>query len=332
VQQGAADLRALVEQHSLAVVEKQMQAILAASEMQVRRGLATLPRGVREFVDYLETADDSSAPIAVKVHLTPGSSGPAAVFDFTGTGGVVEGNLNANPAIVNAAVLYVLRLLVEEKIPLNEGALRAVRIVLPECLLNPPAGRIPEESPAVAAGNVETSQRVVDVLLGALGLAAASQGTMNNVLFGAETFGFYETVCGGAGATAEGPGADAVQVHMTNTRSTDPEVLERRLPVRLWEFSVRHGSGGAGRWRGGNGAVRRVEFLAPLELSLITQRRGKHPPFGLEGGGPGALGENLLRRRDGATERLPGIAERTVAAGDMLELRTPGGGGFGAAE
>jgi 5-oxoprolinase (ATP-hydrolysing) len=348
VQQGAADLRALVEQHSLAGVEKQMQAILAASEIKVRRGLAKLPAGVREFVDYLETANGNSVPIRVRVELTSDdddkrlrghlggsrsdSRRPAAIFDFTGTGGVVDGNLNANPAIVNAAVLYVLRLLVNEDIPLNEGALRAVRIMLPESLLNPPAGLTPEESPAVAAGNVETSQRVVDVLLGALGIAAASQGTMNNVLFGAETFGFYETVCGGAGATAEGPGADAVQVHMTNTRSTDPEVLERRLPVRLWEFSVRHGSGGAGRRRGGNGAVRRIEFLAPLELSLITQRRGKHPPFGLMGGGSGALGENLLRRRDGTVECLPGIAERTVAPGDMLEVRTPGGGGFGAAK
>jgi 5-oxoprolinase (ATP-hydrolysing) len=347
VQQGAVDLRALVQQHSLGVVERQMQAILSAAETKVRQGLAKLPAGVRRFVDYLETAAGESVPIAVHVTLTAegqrrpfdrlraGSQGDrhraAAVIDFCGTGGVVEGNLNANPAIVNAAVLYVLRLLLDEDIPLNEGALRAVEVVLPECLLNPPAGATPEESPAVAAGNVETSQRVVDVLLGALGIAAASQGTMNNVLFGAESFGFYETVCGGGGATAEGPGADAVQVHMTNTRSTDPEVLERRLPVRLWEFSVRRGSGGAGRWRGGDGAVRRIEFLAPLELSLITQRRGRHSPFGLEGGSRGALGENLLRRRDGTTERLPAIAERLVAPGDVLDLRTPGGGGFGAA-
>jgi 5-oxoprolinase (ATP-hydrolysing) len=326
-----------------------MQAILAAAETKVRQGLAKLPAEERRFVDYLETADGRSVPIAVRVTLTAEVQrrpfgGPfdrlravskgdghraAAVFDFCGTGGVVEGNLNAKPAIVNAAVLYVLRLLVDEDIPLNEGALRAVEIVLPECLLNPPAGEMPEESPAVAAGNVETSQRVVDVLLGALGVAAASQGTMNNVLFGADTFGFYETVCGGSGATAAGRGADAVQVHMTNTRSTDPEVLERRLPVRLWEFSLRRGSGGAGRQRGGDGAVRRIEFLAPLELSLITQRRGKHPPCGLENGGPGALGENLLRRRDGTIERLSGIAERTVAPGDVLELRTPGGGGYG---
>jgi 5-oxoprolinase (ATP-hydrolysing) len=269
--------------------------------------------------------------VAVTVTLHGEASGPAATFDFTGTGPVIDGNLNANPAIVGAAVLYVLRLLVDEEIPLNEGALRAVRIVLPECLLNPPAATRLDDSPAVAAGNVETSQRVVDVLLGALGLAAASQGTMNNVLFGAAGFGFYETVCGGSGATADADGASAVQVHMTNTRTTDPEVLERRLPVRLWEFSVRRGSGGAGVQRGGDGAVRRIEFLAPLELSLVTQRRGPHPPFGLNGGEPGALGENLLQRPGGATERLPGVAERTVDAGDVLQIRTPGGGGFGAA-
>jgi len=329
VQQGAADLRDLTARYSASFVEAQMQAVMAAAESKVRHGLSRLPAGKRQFVDYLELPDGTSTPVAVCVDIAHNDQGPAAIIDFSGTGGVVDGNLNANPAIVSAAVLYVLRLLVNENIPLNEGALRAVKIVIPAGLLNPPRGPRLEDSPAVAAGNVETSQRVVDVLLGAFGLAAASQGTMNNLLFGDGSFGYYETICGGSGATDEGPGADAVQVHMTNTRCTDPEVLERRLPVRLWEFSVRRGSGGAGRHRGGDGAVRRMEFLAPLELSLITQRRGAHPPFALEGGAPGSLGENLLRGASGSVEVLAGTAECSVAPGDVLELRTPGGGGFG---
>ncbi|HMO85727.1 MAG TPA: hydantoinase B/oxoprolinase family protein, partial [Lacipirellulaceae bacterium] len=273
--------------------------------------------------------DGGSTPVVVAATFPVDDSGPAVVLDFAGSGPVVQGNLNANPAIVSAAVLYVLRLLIAEDVPLNEGALRAVRIELPECLLNPRPLAPLEDSPAVAAGNVETSQRVVDVLLGALGLAAASQGTMNNLLFGSRDFGFYETICGGSGATADADGASAVQVHMTNTRATDPEVLERRLPVRLAEFRVRRGSGGAGARRGGDGAVRSLEFLAPLELSLVTQRRGAHPPFGLHGGLPGACGRNVLRRADGSVEQLPGFAERTVSPGDVLEIHTPGGGGYG---
>ena len=194
--------------------------------------------------------------------------GVRATIDFTGTGPVLPGNLNANRAIVTAAVMYCLRCLIQEDIPLNQGVLAPIRLVLPECLLNPPAGPSPEQCPAVVGGNVETSQRVVDVILGALGLAAASQGTMNNLLFGNGSTGYYETICGGSGATPEADGADAVHTHMTNTRATDPEVLEQRYPVRLWEFSIRRGSGGAGRHRGGDGAVRRIEFLADLEVSL----------------------------------------------------------------
>jgi 5-oxoprolinase (ATP-hydrolysing) len=223
----------------------------------------------------------------------------------------------------------VLRLLVDEDIPLNHGVLRPVEIVLPNCLLNPAPGPTPELSPAVAGGNVETSQRVVDVLLGALGIAAASQGTMNNLVFGDATFGYYETICGGSGATATGPGADAVQVHMTNTRLTDPEILERRYPVRMREFSIRRGSGGAGRHRGGNGVLRRLEFLRPLTLSLITQRRGPHAPYGLNGGQPGALGNNRIVRANGEVEPFHGIAQVGLSSRDTLIIETPGGGGFG---
>ena len=358
-QQGARELLELVERYSLPVVEANMRGIQGAAEAKVRKALANvrayprarlevssgrkslnnqavLGRAVKRsdcaFTDYLETATGESVPISVSISFPDGPESPAAVFDFTGTAPVLAGNLNANRAIVTAAVLYVLRLLVDEDIPLNEGALRAVEIVLPNCLLNPSAVEPLALSPAVAAGNVETSQRVVDVLLGALGVAGASQGTMNNVLFGNEQFGYYETICGGSGATADGPGADAVQVHMTNTRSTDPEVLERRHPVRLLEFSIRPDSGGAGHHRGGHGAVRRIEFLEPLELSLITQRRGPHPPYGMNGGLSSQLGKNHLRRHDGSETDLAGICELTVEPGDVLTIETPGGGGYGVAE
>jgi 5-oxoprolinase (ATP-hydrolysing) len=211
-------------------------------------------------------------------------------------------------------------------------------------LLNPVFDTDPARCPAVAAGNVETSQRVVDVVLGALGLAAASQGTMNNLLFGDATFGYYETICGGVGASGEGPGADAVQTHMTNTRLTDPEVLERNYPVRLHRFAIREGSGGDGRYPRGNGVVRELEFLRPLQLSLVSQRRGPWPPFGLHGGEPGQLGRNRFIRQtlragiaDPTTHRvdsdeaivLPGRAQIQVEPGDRLIIETPGGGGFG---
>jgi len=246
---------------------------------------------------------------------------------------VHPGNLNANPAIVTAAVLYCLRCLLDEDVPMNQGMLRPVELVIPAGVLNPPEADDPAQSPAVAGGNVETSQRVVDVILGALGLAAASQGTMNNLLFGDDSFGYYETICGGSGATAQGPGADAVHTHMTNTRLTDVEVLEHRYPVRVLEFSIRRGSGGRGRHRGGHGVVRKLRFLKPLTVTLVTQRRGPYPPYGLEGGEPGALGENLLHRSaTGQTQPLASLAQVRVAAGDVLELRTPGGGGWGVPE
>ncbi len=255
--------------------------------------------------------------------------GDEATFDFSGTGPVVPGNLNATPAIVTAAVMYCLRSLIDEDIPLNQGVLAPVRIVLPECMLNPPRRDRPADCAAVVGGNVETSQRVVDVIFGALGVAAASQGTMNNLLFGDETFGYYETICGGAGATPDSAGADAVHTHMTNTRLTDPEVIERRYPVRVLEFSIRRGSGGAGTNRGGDGVIRRLEFFAPLVVSILSQRRGPRPPFGLAGGMPGALGQNTLHRADGTVEILSALAQFSAAAGEVLTLETPGGGGYG---
>jgi 5-oxoprolinase (ATP-hydrolysing) len=320
-QQGAEQLTALVNRMSLPLVQAYMRHIQDAAARKVRQALGRLPACRREWLDHL----DDGSPIFVAITI----GGESAVIDFVGTGPVLAGNLNANPAIVTAAVMYVLRLLIGEDIPLNEGMLAPVEIRIPECLLNPPERDLPEECAAIVGGNVETSQRVVDVLLGALGLAAASQGTMNNFLFGDTTFGYYETICGGSGATRDAPGADAVHTHMTNTRLTDPEVLEARYPVRLVEFAIRRGSGGAGRHRGGDGIIRRVEFLRPLTVSILSQRRGPYPPYGMDGGPPGSLGRNMLCRVDGTVEPLPALGQFEVQPGDIVTIETPGGGGWG---
>lgn len=320
--QGARQLQELVERYSLPVVAAYMGHIQEAAARKMRMALAQLPDGDYAMSDHL----DDGSPIAVKITIR----GESAVVDFTGTGPVIAGNLNANRAIVTAAVLYVFRCLINEDIPLNSGVLAPVSIILPECLLNPPERASPAESAAVVGGNVETSTRVVDTLLGALGAAAASQGTMNNLTFGDEHFGYYETICGGSGATSASQGADAVHTHMTNTRLTDPEVIERRYPVRVREFSIRRGSGGAGKFRGGDGIVRRIEFLRPLRLSLLSERRGPYPPFGLAGGQPGALGKNSLRRSGSdQSEDLGGKVQINVGPGDLLTVETPGGGGHG---
>jgi 5-oxoprolinase (ATP-hydrolysing) len=319
---GASDLGRLVERYGLPMVLAYMRHIQAAAERKMRLALTQLADGEYTFVDHL----DDGSPIAVKIAI----AGDQAALDFIGTGKVVAGNLNANRAIVTAAVMYCLRSLIGEEIPLNQGVLTPVKIVLPECLLNPREGPSPETSPAVVGGNVETSQRVVDVVLGALKLAAASQGTMNNLVFGDASFGYYETICGGAGATSEADGADAVHTHMTNTRLTDPEVIEHRYPIRVREFSVRRGSGGGGRRRGGDGVVRVLEFLRPLDVSIVSQRRGEYPPYGLAGGEAGATGRNTLHRADGTLEHLAGRVQFTAAVGDVLRIETPGGGGFGA--
>jgi 5-oxoprolinase (ATP-hydrolysing) len=320
-QQGTRDLLGLIDRYGWPVVEAYMGHIQQAAARKMRQALQRLPDGCHRFVDHL----DDGSPIAVAITI----EGDQAVIDFSGTGPVLATNLNANRAIVTAATMYCLRCLIEDEIPMNQGVLEPVRMVLPTCLLNPPAHDSPEQCSAVVGGNVETSQRVVDTLLGALQAAAASQGTMNNLLFGDTSFGYYETICGGAGATAAGSGADAVQTHMTNTRLTDPEVLEMRYPVRVREFRIRQGSGGAGRHRGGDGVVRKIEFLKSLEVSILSQRRGAFSPYGLRGGRPGATGTNTLRRADGTEVPLAGAARFTAQAGDVLTICTPGGGGWG---
>lgn len=319
---GAGLLDELVTRYGLDVVQAYMRHIQEAAARKMRLALSTMADGVYQWTDHL----DDGSPISVKITIED----ETAKVDFTGTGPPLPGNLNANRSIVTAAVLYVFRCLLQEDIPLNSGVLQPVRIVLPTCLLNPPRHDDPARCAAMVGGNVETSSRVVDVLLGALQSAAASQGTMNNFTFGDETFGYYETIGGGSGATADADGADAVHTHMTNTRLTDPEVIEHRYPVRIQQFAIRRGSGGAGRHRGGDGIVRRIEFLRRLQVSLLTERRGPYPPFGLRGGQPGALGVNSLKRAGAPDEeQLEGKMQIDVDAGDVLTLQTPGGGGFG---
>lgn len=321
-QLGVRQLLELVEKHSLAVVQAYMGHIQQAASTKMRQALSAIPDGTYQRTDHL----DDGSPICATITKQGGS----ATVDFAGTGPVLSSNLNANRAIVTAAVMYVFRCLINEDIPLNSGVMEPITIILPECLLNPPEHTDPALNPAVVGGNVETSQRVVDVLLGALGGAAASQGTMNNLTFGDATFGYYETIGGGSGATLNANGADAVHTHMTNTRLTDVEVIERRYPVRVHEFSIRKGSGGAGQHRGGDGIVRKLEFLRPLNVSLLTERRGPFAPFGLNGGQPGSLGQNTLQK-PGEPEpiNLGGKAQIQVEPGDVLTIQTPGGGGFG---
>ncbi|MBW1685057.1 MAG: hydantoinase B/oxoprolinase family protein, partial [Deltaproteobacteria bacterium] len=314
-QAGRGLLRELVDEHGLAVVATSMRQLQQAAAGKVAREIGRLPDGVQRFEDRM----DDGTPICVELSI----SGERMTIDFAGTGPAQAGNLNAPRAVVQAAVIYVLRALVAERIPLNGGCLDPVEIrVPPGSLLDPPPGA------AVVGGNVETSQRIVDVLLGALEKAAASQGTMNNIAFGDASFGYYETIGGGAGAGPGFDGASGVHTHMTNTRITDPEVLEARHPVRLLEFRLRRGSGGAGRWRGGDGLVRRYEFLAPVTVSLLTERR-KTAPYGLQGGAPGARGRNALERRDGTTQELRGRDTLRLEAGECLRIETPGGGGYG---
>jgi 5-oxoprolinase (ATP-hydrolysing) len=270
---------------------------------------------------------DDGSPL----HATFTVTGSRALLDFTGSAPVHPGNLNATPGIVHSVAMYVMRLLVDADLPLNEGLLEPIEIRIPRGLLNPVYPADPARCPAVVGGNVETSQRLTDTLLEAWAVAGCSQGTMNNLSFGDETFGYYETVGGGAGAVEGFCGASGVHTHMTNTRITDPEVIEHRYPARLHRFAIRRGTGGSGRWRGGDGLVREIEFLAPLKLSILSQHRVR-APYGMAGGGEGALGRQTLIAADGRRRELAGVDGCEVAKGDRILLETPGGGGFGVDE
>jgi 5-oxoprolinase (ATP-hydrolysing) len=246
-----------------------------------------------------------------------------APIDFTGTSAQLPGNFNAPSSVAMAAVLYVLRTLVDDEIPLNAGCLKPVRVIIPPGSLLAPA-----YPAAVAAGNVETSQAVTGALYAALGIMAEGSGTMNNVTFGNGEYQYYETVASGSGAGDGFPGASVVQTHMTNSRLTDPEVLEWRFPVRLESFEIRRGSGGAGRWPGGNGGRRRLRFLAPMTVSTLSSHR-RVPPYGMAGGAPGELGRQWIERADGRVTGLTGCDCAELGPEDVFVLETPGGGGYG---
>jgi 5-oxoprolinase (ATP-hydrolysing) len=246
-----------------------------------------------------------------------------AVIDFTGTGPQRPDNFNAPSAVCRAVVLYCFRCLVGEDIPLNDGCLKPLEIIIPEgTFLSPRPGA------AVVAGNTEVSQMTCNAVLAALNACASAQATMNNVLFGDDTYQYYETVCGGVGAGPGFNGWGPVQTHMTNTRMTDPEILELRYPVRLEEFAIRRGSGGAGQWRGGDGSRRRIRFLRPMEAVIVASRRTV-APHGLQGGADGAAGRQWVERADGSVQVLRGSDRASLQPGDVFGLETPGGGGWG---
>lgn len=312
---GVERLRALAN----AALPAVMQSILDHSAEVMRAQIGRLP----DAVAAREKLDDGNV-IAVELRQKAGR----LVIDFTGTSAVHPRNLNATPAIVRSAVLYVMRLMLQEDLPLNEGLLDPVEIILPESLLNPTFTGDPANDPAVVGGNVEVSQRLVDTLINALGLQACSQGTMNNFLFGGGRFGYYETIAGGSGAGNGYNGAHALHTHMTNTAITDPEIIEQRYPVRLCRFAIRHGSGGSGEWQGGDGVIREFEFLELLTVSLLTQHRVQ-APFGMQGGSAGKTGSQTLRR-DGKLTELDGCTTFAAQAGDRVIIETPGGGGWGA--
>jgi 5-oxoprolinase (ATP-hydrolysing) len=312
---GRKELSRVVALHGAEVVAAYMGHVQRNAEECVRTVIDRLQDGAFTYPMDIGTT--------IRVRVSVDRAARRATIDFTGTSAQHSGNYNAPQAVTRAVVLYVFRTLVGKAIPLNEGCLVPLAIIVPEgTLLNP---RAPA---AVIAGNTEVSQSACNALYGALGVVAAAQGTMNNFIWGNDAFQNYETICGGTGAGPGFDGCDAVQSHMTNTRMTDPEVLEKRFPVRLEELSIRHGSGGAGRWRGGDGAVRRLRFLAPVTVTTLCGSR-KVPPFGGNGGGPAATGENFVHWPDGRTERLEGNDERDLPAGAVFEMRTPGGGGWG---
>jgi 5-oxoprolinase (ATP-hydrolysing) len=316
-EKGVAELGQVVARYGWDTVRAYMGHVMDNAEEGVRRAIDRLEDGAFSY-----RMDDGAA---LRVRVTVDRVARGATVDFTGTSQQNAGNFNAPPAVVRAVVLYGFRCLVGADIPLNDGCLKPIRIVIPEgTFLSPRPGA------AVVAGNTEVSQAVCNALFGALGTVACSQATMNNVLFGDATRQYYETICGGAGAGADFDGQSAVHTHMTNTRMTDPEVLELRYPVRLEEFSIRRGSGGAGRHRGGDGALRRLRFLEPMTAVIVSSRRAV-APFGLAGGGSGAPGLQWVERADGTREELAGRASAELTPGDVFCIATPGAGGFGRA-
>ncbi len=317
-ERGVQELTRVVARYGWDTVRAYMRHVMDHAAEGVRRVIDRIGDGAFAYV-----MDDGSL---LRVAVTVDRAARTATVDFTGTGPQRGDNFNAPPAVTRAVVLYVFRCLVGADIPLNDGCLKPLRIIVPPgTFLSPAPGA------AVVAGNTEVSQAACNALFGALGALACSQATMNNFLFGDATRQYYETICGGTGAGPDFPGASAVQTHMTNTRMTDPEVLELRYPVRLEQFGIRRGSGGAGAQAGGNGAVRRIRFLEPMTAVIVASRRTV-APFGLAGGGDGAPGRQWVERADGAREELSGTSRADLRSGDAFSIETPGGGGFGPPE
>jgi 5-oxoprolinase (ATP-hydrolysing) len=312
---GVTELGRMVEHFGLNVVHAYMRHVQDNAEESVRRVIDVLKDG--EFACEM----DDGAVIRVAIRIDHAAR--SAVIDFTGTSAQLSSNFNAPSAVTMAAVLYVFRTLVDDDIPLNAGCLKPLQVVIPEgSMLNP------SHPAAVVAGNVETSQCVTDALYGALGAMGASQGTMNNFTFGNDRYQYYETIAGGSGAGEGFDGADCVHTHMTNSRLTDPEVLEWRFPVLLEDFSIRRGSGGPGRWRGGDGAVRRLRFRKAMTAAILSSHR-RVPPYGMAGGAPGAVGRNHVERTGGTHIELGGCNTVEMRPGDVFVIETPGGGGYG---
>ena len=314
-EKGVQELHKMVRQFGLDTVMAYMGHVQDNAEESVRRVIDVLTDG-----DFTYPMDNGQQ-VSVKVSINREER--SAVVDFTGTSPQGQNNFNAPSAVCRAAVLYVFRTLVDDDIPMNEGCLKPVTIILPDdCMLQA------QYPAAVIAGNVETSQIVTDTLYGALGVMAAAQGTMNNFIYGNDVYQYYETLCGGSGAGPDFDGCDAVHTHMTNSRLTDPEVLEWRYPVLLESFEIRDGSGGSGRHRGGNGVRRRTRFLEPMEAVILANHRIVRP-YGMAGGGEGAVGRNWVERTDGSVEELTATDLRQMEPGDVFVIETPGGGGFG---
>jgi 5-oxoprolinase (ATP-hydrolysing) len=314
-EKGVVELRAMIAHYGLAVVRAYMQHVRANAEESVRRVIDVIRPG------RFELELDTGQRICVRVEVDRAARG--ARIDFSGSSAQGSNNYNAPRAVCKAAVLYVFRTLVDRAIPLNAGCLEPLTIVIPPGSLLDPA-----YPAAVVAGNVETSQCVADALYGALGVQAGAQGTMNNFTFGNARHQYYETLCGGAGAGPDYDGADAVHTHMTNSRLTDPEVLEWRYPVLLERFAIRRGSGGAGRHRGGDGVVRELRFREAMTAAILSNNR-RLQPFGLAGGQPGSAGRNYVVRADGSTESLGATGSVAMQPGDLFVIETPGGGGYG---
>jgi 5-oxoprolinase (ATP-hydrolysing) len=314
-EKGVQEVRKMVGQFGLDVVQAYMGHVQDNAEESVRR--------VIDALHDCEFAYEMDQGTVIKVKITVDRERRTATVDFTGTSPQQASNFNAPQPVTRAATLYVFRCMVADNIPMNAGCLKPIEIVFGEdSMLSP------KYPAAVVAGNVETSQAVTDTLFGALNALAAAQGTMNNFNFGNDKHQYYETICGGSGAGDGFDGTSAVHTHMTNTRLTDPEILEFRYPVVLESFSVRRGSGGRGKWNGGDGTLRTVRFREPMDVSLLTGHR-RVPPFGLEGGSPGECGENWVRRADGRMERLEGCDQTAVEAGEAIIIKTPSGGGYG---